>query len=73
MIRKTSASAIITVTLVIGAAIVMALSTIITVQQVQAQGPPAKVAIILSTPPSERGSVASEGSNSGGCGRSCHI
>jgi hypothetical protein len=40
-------------------------------QSVQARGPPEKAQAILSTPPGERGSVASSSHNTGGCGHMC--
>ncbi len=66
--KKTIASVIVAVALVIAAAMVLAFSS--TVQEVDAQGPPPKAQLILSTPPSERGAVAS-GGQGGGCGRAC--
>jgi hypothetical protein len=61
-------------TLLAALAVTVAASTFAaSITQVQAQGPPAKVAIILSTPPSERGTVASGGQGGGGCGRGCGI
>ncbi len=44
-----------------------------TVQQVQAQGPPAKAQAILAAEPSQRGDVASGGQGGGGglCGHMC--
>ncbi len=63
--KSAATVAILAVTLVIAAAMVFAFPT--TVQEVHAQGPPAKAQAILAAEPGDRGAVASGGQGGKPC------
>ncbi|MDQ3902291.1 MAG: hypothetical protein M3247_01365 [Thermoproteota archaeon] len=70
---NTKREAVIAMALVAGATMVLTFFVTIPVQEVHAQGPPAKAQAILAAEPSQRGDVASGGQGGGGglCGHMC--